>query len=129
MGARTVEAFAGMGPGVVSGNLSEHVVCDDGPIDSGWGEARVMSAEEIAVAEYRRGKLAQILGNRALPPDTTVVWGAHVSYAGESPEPRFERPGFRGNVVYRQDNNRPPEDRMIASIRWIPTGGSPNAPA
>lgn len=117
------------GPDMVSRTLDTMVTRNDDPVDGGWGDGYIMSAAEIAIAEYRRNKLAQVLGSQGLPPETEVVWGSDVPYAGEGPEPSFRRPGFRGEVVYRQDNGRATEDRMVASIRWIPTESAPNAPA
>lgn len=97
--------------------------------DTGWGRPEILSEEELALAKYKREKLAKILGNRALPPNTEVMWGAHVSYAGEGPEPSFRRPGYRGEVVYTQDNSQPPAERMAASIAWTAIESMPNAPA
>ena len=107
---------------VVSRHLVSRVVRGDTMPDGGWGfSGDIISEAEVAWIEYKREKLAKILGGRSLPLDCEVVWDTHVPYAGEGPEPHFEGPSYSGHVVYEQDNSRPPEDRMVPSIRWTKT--------
>lgn len=107
---------------VVSRHLISKVTRGDRHPDSGWGLGQgVISKVEAEWAEYRREKLAKVLGGHSLPTDCVIVWDPWVSYAGEGPEPRFEGPGYSGRVVYEQDNSRQADDRMVASIEWSKT--------
>jgi hypothetical protein len=96
------------------------------PFDGGWG---FDDSEMTALNRYKTDRLQEIFGNEGVPEGWIVVWGAHVSYAGEEPEPRFERPDYTGQVIYTQDNNRSPEDRMVPSIEWRKTVDRPSVPA
>lgn len=114
---------------VVSRHLVSRVERDDTPPDGGWGfSGDIISEAEVAWTEYKRKKLAEILGGKSLPLDCEVVWDAHVSYAGEGPEPHFEGPSYRGRVIYEQDNSRPPENRMVPSIEWTKLGNRLDVP-